>query len=941
MRGGLRLLAGSAVCALVLGAGGVSWAAPVDPGDPVAGPVPGPLPLDRGVVLAVERDLGMSWEEFVAHGRVVERASVAQEELEDISGVVDVRIDDQGEVVVAGHGSLASEAARSAGLGFVEVLEPVSPEQAREHVEGVADVDAVVSVGHSVEGTTVSVDPGQVDVAEVAEEVSDVVGLVVQAAERPEPRAGVGGGHGLRFTDGAGHRAECLTGFSVRDLNGGEGWLTAGHCTFDGAADQITAEVAGRGRVSVGSVGFAQFGGVGNAAGSLPSGTDLAVVQAGEGMDAVATVPGGASGPDDVVAWVQGQTDPVLGAQVCRYSAAGWGCGEVVEVLVTYLASGPANDAGSVRTVTGFMVAGLGAEAGDSGGPVITGGSAVGVVTAGATVFGADVVYAVPVSDVARHVPNARVQRGVPWPVAEAAVAAGPGVATAAWQPGDSVAVTVPGAVADDVEVLFDGTELAVTGTADGFSFTVPASAAPAPARHRVELVAVAAGDRSLPLAVYLPVEVPVELAAGWTRHGGADGALGLPRAARDCASETARCFQRFDGGRIYGGAGQEAVVIKGAIHTKWLQRREVSQIGYPVADEVCGLRAGGCEQRFDDGVLVWSPAHGAFHSRGAMLAKWTAMDRENGVLGYPTGDHTCRSGTSCYQLFAGGALIWSAAHGVFYNGGEVRARYGAEGFESGWLGFPVDDLRCALVRDGCQQTFENGAIWWSPGTGARTVKGAIGAKYAATGWEAGLLGYPTGEEICGMRDGGCRQDFQGGTILWSPATGAHYIRGQINDKYSTQGRENGWMGYPSTDELCGMAAGGCRQHFQGQRGAIYWSPGTGAKFIRGQIMDRYVVTTAETGPLGYPTSDEICGLVNGGCFQKFQTATNSTNPRSIYYSPAAGTWDVIHAGVLEVWAANGWERGKYGYPKAAPGTNQYGRYVQQFQGGTIETTKP
>lgn len=92
MRGGLRLLAGSAVCALVLGAGGVSWAAPVDPGDPVAGPVPGPLPLDRGVVLAVERDLGMSWEEFVAHGRVVERASVAQEELEDISGVVDVRI---------------------------------------------------------------------------------------------------------------------------------------------------------------------------------------------------------------------------------------------------------------------------------------------------------------------------------------------------------------------------------------------------------------------------------------------------------------------------------------------------------------------------------------------------------------------------------------------------------------------------------------------------------------------------------------------------------------------------------------------------------------------------------------------------------------------------------------------------------------------------------
>lgn len=953
MVAGWRFGVGALVCGLVVSASAGAVAAP--PG-PDAGPdvdgsgvptVPvdtdgGALPLDRGVVEAVDRDLGLSWDEFAEHGEGVRRASDVLDGVVDVPGVVDVRLDDRGQPVVAGHGDRAREAARSHGVGFVEVVEPLPSDEAVAAVVSAAgDEAAVVSVGRSVEGTAVGVDPQRADVEQVAAALGDVAGVVVKEARPARSQSAVGAGAALDFTDGQGNRAGCLTGFAVRDADGGLGWLTAGHCTLDGGADQITGEIPGRGTVAMGSVAFSQFGGPGNAAGDVSRGTDLAVVSAAEGIDAVATVPGGDGGVDDVVASVHGESEPVLGAQVCRYSAsAGWGCGEIVEVMVTYMASGPENDRSSARSVTGFMVAGVDAQPGDSGGPVVSGASAVGIVTASSTVLGSDVVYSVPVSDLGRYVPNTHVRRWVPRPEVAGAVLAGPGVATASFAAGDEVSVTVAGAMVDDVEVFADGAAVEVRRSGEGFTFTVPQTWTAESGGHQITVVAVAGGERSLPLVVYVPVEIPSYLGGAWVAHGGAEGDLGMPTGEVDCVSEAPRCFQPFENGRIYGSEDVDPVVIKGRIFTKWLQRREESQVGYPVADEVCGLRDGGCEQKFDDGIIVWSRAHGAFHSRGSMLAKWTLMDRENGRLGYPTGDHTCTSAGGCYQLFTGGALIWSAKHGAVYNGGEIRARYGALGYENGWLGYPVEDMRCGLRAGGCQQTFENGAIWWSPATGARFLKGSILTKYQKVNWENGVLGYPVSDEICGMRDGGCRQDFENGSILWSSATGAHYMRGKINEKYTAVGREAGKLGYPVTDELCGMRAGGCRQKFQHNSGHIYWSPGTGAHVVRGKIMERYAAIKAELEPMGYPTTDEICGLKDGGCFQKFETAENTTHPRAIYYSPAGGTWEVVYAGVLETWAAKGWEKGTYGYPTGQPGVNKYGKYVQKFQGGVIETSK-
>ena len=67
--------------------------------------------------------------------------------------------------------------------------------------------------------------------------------------------------------------------------------------------------------------------------------------------------------------------------------------------------------------------------------------------------------------------------------------------------------------------------------------------------------------------------------------------------------------------------------------------------------------------------------------------------------------------------------------------------------------------------------SFQGGALYWSPSTGAHAVKGAILGAWASLGWERSWLGYPTSDEY--DVPGGRRSDFQGGWIDWTPGGGA------------------------------------------------------------------------------------------------------------------------------------------------------------------------
>ena len=202
---------------------------------------------------------------------------------------------------------------------------------------------------------------------------------------------------------------------------------------------------------------------------------------------------------------------------------------------------------------------------------------------------------------------------------------------------------------------------------------------------------------------------------------------------------------------------------------------------------------------------------------KGAIGSAWAALGGGGGKLGYPTSNEMCGlTGGGCYQRFQGGTIHYSPGTGAYATWGGIRTAWGSLGFEKGKLGYPVSNEICGLTGGGCYQRFQGGTIHWSPGIGAHATWGGIRAAWGSLGYEKGKLGYPVANEICGLVNGGCYQGFQGGTIHWSPSTGAHATSGSIRTAWGALGYEHGRLGYPVSDETCGAANGACTQDFQG-----------------------------------------------------------------------------------------------------------------------------
>lgn len=200
-------------------------------------------------------------------------------------------------------------------------------------------------------------------------------------------------------------------------------------------------------------------------------------------------------------------------------------------------------------------------------------------------------------------------------------------------------------------------------------------------------------------------------------------------------------------------------------------------------------------------------------------------------TLGDPTGPEVDNGRFGgAYRNYGRGTIYWSPTTFSHLNKGAIRSAYSAQGWENGPLGYPTSDETGPLRNGGVYQSFQGGTIHWSPATGAHITKGAIAAAWAAQNWENGTLGYPTSDEIGPLSNGGVYQSFQGGTIYWSPATGAHVNAGAIRTAYAAQNWENGSLGYPTTNEypMCGGAA----QDFQA--GRITWTPTGGTAITRG-----------------------------------------------------------------------------------------------------------
>lgn len=413
-------------------------------------------------------------------------------------------------------------------------------------------------------------------------------------------------------------------------------------------------------------------------------------------------------------------------------------------------------------------------------------------------------------------------------------------------------------------------------------------------------------------------------IAARWAQVGGATGRLGPVVACTAPTRAGTGSFATFARGSVYDHPGTGTWDVSGAFRVRWSEFGwEDGVLGWPVSGEEPADR-GGVLQEYEHGTLFWSGATGAWAVRGPVEDLYAGQGWEEGPLGYPVADQqSLRRGDGTYQPFTGGSVYSSPASGTHTVSGSFRDLYAGTGWENGFLGYPTSEE--TGIRDGgVYQTYQGGTMYWTPSTGAHTVSGSFLRLYANHGWENGPLGYPTTQEIP-TRDG-VFQRFQGGVAYWSPATGETWVLARGLPRYAAAGYENGPLGFPASLPVQ-EADGGGWQVFQG--GWTAWSPTGGVHVLRDHFalawfQDRRV---PGGGTLGYPTGEETAGT-RGGRYQSFERgAVYLTRTRQAY---------AVAGAVFVRYGQTGWENGALGYP-AGHETDVPGGRRQNFENGWID----
>jgi uncharacterized protein with LGFP repeats len=217
--------------------------------------------------------------------------------------------------------------------------------------------------------------------------------------------------------------------------------------------------------------------------------------------------------------------------------------------------------------------------------------------------------------------------------------------------------------------------------------------------------------------------------------------------------------------------------LVAGAIRELWLGRGGArGALGLPVTDEADTPGGGGRYSTFVGGTVVWTSTAGVVALTGPIGQRWTTAGGLSSSLGMPLGSpRTTPDGRAQVVSFASGAAIYqtTGAASAFLVRGGIGDRWAGLGGLGG-LGLPVTDELPLGTGSGVVQIFLRGKVFWSAGTGAQPLYGAIGAAYDAVGAEWSALGLPIRAEY--TVPGGTRMDFQHGRISWSATTGATSI---------------------------------------------------------------------------------------------------------------------------------------------------------------------
>lgn len=150
----------------------------------------------------------------------------------------------------------------------------------------------------------------------------------------------------------------------------------------------------------------------------------------------------------------------------------------------------------------------------------------------------------------------------------------------------------------------------------------------------------------------------------------------------------------------------------------------------------------------------------------------------------------------------------------------------------------------------------------------------AITAAWDAAGGDGSPLGAPKGDVH--PAGAGFAQDFAGGTMFYTPETGAKALYGAILDKYqSLGGAADSDLGFPTGDEVPGLVPDSRVVILSGDdKPLIYWTAEHGAHVVRGPINAAWDELGSSTGALGVPIDDE--NYVGAVVTQKFSNGVLS-----------------------------------------------------------------